>query len=144
MTALLIRQPPRGACCHGHSTAPHPFMGQPKGGGFSWGESHPPPLRWPYYRRSPRAASALPAEAGQGWLWPHSLLRLEVPVNNAQAVQVVQAQGQLSQVKLHVLLCEHDLQQVGGGFSWDRLFLRARALGSRRLPGPGPWPWGGP
>lgn len=40
----------------------------------------------------------------------HSLLRLEVSVNDAQAVQVVQAQSQLSQVKLHVLLREHNLQ----------------------------------
>lgn len=53
----------------------------------------------------------------------HSLLRLEVSVNDAQAVQVVQAQSQLSQVKLHILLCEHNLQEVGGAFSWDDLFL---------------------
>lgn len=45
------------------------------------------------------------------WQGLCSLLRLEVSVNNAQAVQVVQAQCQLSQVKLHILLCKHDLQQ---------------------------------
>lgn len=54
----------------------------------------------------------------------HSLLRLEVSVNDAQAVQVVQAQSQLSQVKLHILLREHNLQQVEGAFRWDWLFLR--------------------
>lgn len=43
----------------------------------------------------------------------HSLFRLEVSVDDTEAVQVVQAQGQLSQVELHVLLCEHHLHQAG-------------------------------
>lgn len=59
----------------------------------------------------------------------HSLLRLEVSVNDAQAMQVVQAQSQLSQIKLHVLLREHNLQQEGGDFSWDRLFFRSWGKG---------------
>lgn len=45
------------------------------------------------------------------------LLRFEVPVDDAQTVEVVQSQSQLCQVELHILLCEHDLQhgtrQVG-------------------------------
>lgn len=39
-----------------------------------------------------------------------SLFRLEVSVNDSQAVQVVQSQCQLGQVELHVLLCEHHLR----------------------------------
>lgn len=38
------------------------------------------------------------------------LLWFEVPVNDAQTVQVVQGQGQLCKVELHVLLREHHLQ----------------------------------
>lgn len=38
------------------------------------------------------------------------LLRLEVPVDDAQTVEMVQSQSQLCQVELHILLCEHDLQ----------------------------------
>lgn len=66
----------------------------------------------------------------------YSLLRLEVSVNDAQAMQVVQAQSQLGQIKLHVLLREHNLHQEGGDFSWDRLFFRSWALGSQQLSGP--------
>lgn len=50
-----------------------------------------------------------PASAG-----PHVLLWLEVPVDDPQAVQVVESQCQLCQVELHVLLSEHDLQAGGG------------------------------
>lgn len=50
-----------------------------------------------------------PREMGVAGRRGHSLLRLEVSVNDAQAVQVVQTQRQLSQVKLHILLREHDL-----------------------------------
>lgn len=73
---------------------------------------------------TPGLASALPRAAGvEAGLY--SLFRLEVPVNDAQAVQVVQAQSQLSQVKLHVLLREHHLQRAGRGVSWGRLSLRS-------------------
>lgn len=46
-----------------------------------------------------------------------SLLRFEVSVNDAQAVEVVQSERQLCQVKLHILLREHHLEatrQTGG------------------------------
>lgn len=50
------------------------------------------------------------------------LLWLQIPVDDPQAVKVVQSQGQLSQVELDILLSEHDL---GGGkglrFSLSRL-----------------------
>lgn len=72
----------------------------------------------------------------------HLLLRLEVSVNDAQAMQVIQAQSQLSQVELHVLLREHNLQG-GRGFSWIPS-SGAGVLGSRQLPGPEVPPWGGP
>lgn len=42
-------------------------------------------------------------------MW-NSLLRLEVPVDDAEAVQMVQGQGQLRQVELDVFFCEHHLQ----------------------------------
>lgn len=37
------------------------------------------------------------------------LLRFEVPVDDAQTVQMVQGQGQLCKVELHILFCKHDL-----------------------------------
>lgn len=38
------------------------------------------------------------------------LFWFEVPVNDAQTMQVIQGQGQLCKVELHILLGEHDLQ----------------------------------
>lgn len=40
------------------------------------------------------------------------LLWFEVPVDDAQTVQVIQGQGQLCKVKLHILLRKHDLEQI--------------------------------
>lgn len=40
------------------------------------------------------------------------LLRFEVPVDDAQTVQMIQGQGQLCKVKLHILLRKHDLEQI--------------------------------
>lgn len=47
-----------------------------------------------------------------GWVVPVwvVLLRFEVPIDDAQTVEMVQSQCQLCQVELHILLCEHDLQ----------------------------------
>lgn len=42
---------------------------------------------------------------------PHVLLWFEIPVDDSQAVQMVEPQSQLCQVELHVLLGEHDLEE---------------------------------
>lgn len=42
-------------------------------------------------------------------VYVYTLLRFEVSVNDAKAVKVVERQGEFSQVKLYVLLCEHHL-----------------------------------
>lgn len=39
------------------------------------------------------------------------LFWFEVPVDDPQAVKMVQSQGQLCKVKLHILLCKHDLNK---------------------------------
>lgn len=128
-----IRQPPES------TTIPlHPlFMGPPERGRLCWGESRPP------RQERPGACLSLPREAGVE-LRLHSLFRLEVPVDDTQVVQVVQAQGQLSQVKLHVLLREHHLQKAGGGVSGSAPSSTAGAPSSQQLPGPDGSPWGGP
>lgn len=51
-------------------------------------------------------------ERGLGGAGGCSLLWLQVSVDDAQAVQVVQGQGQLRQVELDVLLREHHLQET--------------------------------
>lgn len=78
-------------------------MGKPQRGRLCWREVH-----LPLSGETPGPDSVLPRKAGMG-PGPYSLFRLEVSINDAQAVQVVQAQSQLSQVKLHILLCEHNL-----------------------------------
>lgn len=60
---------------------------------------------------------------------PHVLLRFEIPVDDSQAVQVVEPQRQLCKVELDVLLGEHDLQEGRGSTEvlglqrgqWDHL-----------------------
>lgn len=54
----------------------------------------------------------LPRGAARRGVWrprPHLLLRLQVSVDDPQAMEVVQSQGQLSQVELDILLGEHHL-----------------------------------
>lgn len=43
-------------------------------------------------------------------VYVYTLLWFEVSVNDAKAVKVVERQGEFSQVKLYVLLCEHHLE----------------------------------
>ena len=43
------------------------------------------------------------------WVQDSILLGFEVSVDDAQSMQMVQGQGQLRQVELHVLFCEHHL-----------------------------------
>lgn len=50
------------------------------------------------------------------WEWD-VLLRLEVAVHHAQRVQMVQRQRQLRQVKLHIVLREHDLPRTPAHFT---------------------------
>ena len=50
--------------------------------------------------------------AGVGEAGGCSLLWLQVSVDDAQAMQVVQGQGQLRQVELDILLREHHLQET--------------------------------
>lgn len=38
------------------------------------------------------------------------LFRFEVPVDDSYTVQMIQAKGQLCQVKFHVFFCKHHLQ----------------------------------
>lgn len=52
------------------------------------------------------------AQVGGGRAGGRSLLWLQVSVDDAQAMQVVQGQGQLCQVELDVLLREHHLQET--------------------------------
>ncbi len=42
----------------------------------------------------------------------HLLLWLEVSVNDAQAMKVIERQSKFCEVKLHILFCEHDLQHT--------------------------------
>lgn len=49
----------------------------------------------------------------------YSLLRLQIPVDDPQAVEVVQSQGQLSQIELDILLREHYLE------GWERTVAQA-------------------
>ena len=42
---------------------------------------------------------------------------------------MVQAQSQLGQVKFHILLREHNLQEAGEGCRWDRFSLRSWGTG---------------
>lgn len=49
---------------------------------------------------------------GSASVWVCLLLRFEVSVNDAEAVEVVQSQSELCQVELHVFLCEHHLHQT--------------------------------
>lgn len=62
----------------------------------------------------------------------HSLLWLQIPVDDPQAVEVVQSQGQLSQVELDILFREHHLE------GWERTvaqlvpWLLAAKLSSRK------------
>lgn len=74
------------------------------------------------------------SEGAGNSLSSYSLLRLQIPVDDPQAVEVVQSQGQLSQVELDILLREHHLA------GWERTVVQfiPRLLGSKsssRKPG---------
>lgn len=45
------------------------------------------------------------------------LLWLEVSVNYAQVVQMVEGQGQLCKVEFHIFLCKHNLIRTGQIYS---------------------------
>lgn len=67
------------------------------------------------------------SEGAVNRLSSYSLLRLQIPVDDPQAVEVVQSQGQLSQVELDILLREHHLA------GWERTVVQLilRLLGSK-------------
>ena len=53
------------------------------------------------------------------WRWGRALvlLWLEISVNYAQAVQMVEGQGQLCKVEFHIFLCKHNLIRTGHIYS---------------------------
>lgn len=56
---------------------------------------------------------------GQRWRWGLGfiLLWLEISVNYAQVVQMVEGQGQLCKVEFHIFLCKHNLIRTGQIYS---------------------------
>lgn len=101
----------------GEGAIPHlSAQAMPASGPFR-GASRWNPCVWGWYRDVPGLRPDVCAQGnrdrvrslqGRGC----SLLWLQVSVDDAQAVQVVQGQGQLRQVELDVLLCEHHLQET--------------------------------
>lgn len=79
----------------------------PRGGGASWLEGTGVGVARAEGLPTSRAHRALTRAGSRARA--HSLLRLQVPVDDAQAMEVVQSQGQLGQVELDVLLREHHL-----------------------------------
>lgn len=54
---------------------------------------------------------------GQRWSLGFILLWLEISVNYAQVVQMVEGQGQLCKVEFHIFLCKHNLIRTGQIYS---------------------------
>lgn len=90
MAALVIRQPPKVSLLPPPVHCTHHSWGSPREGDFLEESYTHPRQGGPILKEATGCASALSRKAGLGL---YSLLRLEVSVNDAETVQVVQPQS---------------------------------------------------
>lgn len=85
-----------------------------------------------------RGAMLREAERGRWGLW-FLLLWLEISVNYAQVVQMVEGQGQLCKVEFHIFLCKHNLIRTGQIYSLNSEEKFSSSKGNKKTKQKKPW-----